>query len=981
MSDPRLIPALSHRWAPGGRRRALAVIAILAMTAALLLTASTARRAGAATPSSGTIGPPNGTAVSWTGQTYVAGAVADPVAAGAGCPPQADPVNAVCDHFFLTVNVSPSYWNTHTGGARIAIDWSATGDTGDDFDMYIYQGGSLVDQSATGGTTSEAVFLEDASGTYEVRVVPFLVTNARADGVATFESVDGGRPPNPLRLDGGLRFGPSTVADLQRTEGEPLNFIHPGPPGPGNSAHWESGPFGTTTQQSWIHRSVDNGDQFNVVSPVGIRPNPPPGGGDTDVVVDDQGVAYWTDLEALVNLDCSVSNDSGNSWRKTSACVPTPGVDRQWFALDNGTNHTIGPAGAADNAVFLAYREVVVGLRIFSTQGSTGPLDPLGGLAYSDSSATPTPVAPDATCGQLRFDPVDRFLYYPCNSGDHLRITRGHVNVGQRTGISYTNHNGPASPGGGPVGDLVPALATDAGGNVYAVWIDETDHNVYYAASTDHGDTWGPAIQINGNDANSNEFVWAQAGDDGKLVVAWLGSPSHKDSDEMPSWFNDRIAATQFPWFGYVSLITNATTATPDFAQQKFTERPMYYGQICNAGLTCSATGGDRTMADFFGFYLDPDSGATRIVYNDVTSQHHGAHLHEIRQLGGPTAVGTTLNQTVPMNPRSDPTGDAQVPHYVPGGPGANLPQYDFTNLNLSRVGDNLRVEMTLNSLASLLPPPGETSGVWLTRFQALSVGEGGEEAYRIFYVGAESVGGAPPTFFAGSGDAASEDGVPGDGCFTRNPEECKITLYPAEEPATGSIDVANKRITIDVPIQGGFGADRPIKSDSIYNVTGFTFGRSQPPSSPTASDFLYTEADSTRSFDFNLIPQVADLVVVKTDAPDPVHVGQPLVYTVKVTNEGPLAATGVTLTDNLPKNAGFGSTSTTQGTCTAKPAKRLVTCNLGNLAAGATITVTISVKPTSKGTITNSARAVAASPPDPNTANNADTETTTVVP
>jgi hypothetical protein len=88
-----------------------------------------------------------------------------------------------------------------------------------------------------------------------------------------------------------------------------------------------------------------------------------------------------------------------------------------------------------------------------------------------------------------------------------------------------------------------------------------------------------------------------------------------------------------------------------------------------------------------------------------------------------------------------------------------------------------------------------------------------------------------------------------------------------------------------------------------------------------------------------------------------------------------------VTLTDNLPKNAGFGSATTTQGTCTAKPAKRLVTCNLGSLAAGATVTVTISVKPTSKGTITNTAQAAAASPPDPNTANNADTETTTVVP
>jgi uncharacterized repeat protein (TIGR01451 family) len=104
-------------------------------------------------------------------------------------------------------------------------------------------------------------------------------------------------------------------------------------------------------------------------------------------------------------------------------------------------------------------------------------------------------------------------------------------------------------------------------------------------------------------------------------------------------------------------------------------------------------------------------------------------------------------------------------------------------------------------------------------------------------------------------------------------------------------------------------------------------------------------------------------------------------VYTVKVTNEGPLAASGVTLTDDLPKNAGFGSASTTQGSCTVKPAKRLVTCSLGEIAAGATVTVTISVKPTKKGTITDTARVTAVSPPDPNTANNTDTEATTVVP
>ena len=950
------------------RRRSSALVAI----AALVFAGAMVAPGSAATPRSGSVAPPSGSSVSWVGHHYAAAAVADPAAGGAGCPPEADPLDLVCDHFFLTVDVLPSYWDTHTGGVRVKIAWASAED---DFDMYVYKDGAVVQRSG-GSVNQEEVFLQSPSGTYEVRVVPFLVTDEGADGMATFESVDGGQAPNPPRSTGGLGFGPSTVVDAQRTEGEPLNFIHPGASGPGNSAYWESGPWGTTTQQSFVHRSVDGGDQYNIVSPIALRPDIGPGGGDTDIVVDDQGTAYFTDLEALVNIDCAVSNDAGNSWRRNTACVPTPGVDRQWYALDNGSS-----SSAADNTVFLAFRNVAAGVRIFSTPGSLGPADPVGGLVFTDSSAgAPLPVAADTTCGQLRFDPVGRYLYYPCLDGDHIRMSIGHVNPGQRTGIVYTNVALPASPGTGAAGDLFPGVAVDRVGNVYGVWIDEVDHNVYYSSSTDHGQTWSPAVQVNGGDTNSNEFAWVQAGAAGKVVVAWLGSPSHEDSDTMPSWFDDRKAATQFPWFGYVSLIGNATSPSPTFAQQRFADHPIYYGQICNSGIACTGTG-DRTMADYFGFSLDPDDGAIRIVYNDVSSQHHGAHLFEARQLSGPTALGTTLGKAAPTPPVADPTGDARVPHYAPGGSGANLRQYDFTNLNVSRPDPaTLQVQMTLNNLSSLAPPPGETSGVWLTRFQAASIGEGGEEAYRIFYVGAESTGGTAPTFFAGSGDSAAPvTGAPGDGCFTRNPQECKVVLYPAEETATGSL--AGRTITITVPIEGGFGAGRPIKGEILYNVTALTFGRSPTAPGAPVGDFLYTEADATRSFNLDLVPDVADLEVTKTDAPDPAHVGQNLTYTIGVSNKGPQAAIGVSLNDTLPKNAGFCSVASSQGTCTIKPAKRLVTCSLGNLAAGGTATVTIVVKPTSKGVISNTVDVAATSPPDPVTANNRATATTTVTP
>ena len=105
-----------------------------------------------------------------------------------------------------------------------------------------------------------------------------------------------GGTPTPTYVAGKLTFSPATVVDPQRTEGEPLNFLDPK-----TNDYWESGPFGTTTQNSWIHRSTDNGLEFHVDSPVGLRPDAPPGGGDTDIAVDDQGYHYFVDLEGLVN--------------------------------------------------------------------------------------------------------------------------------------------------------------------------------------------------------------------------------------------------------------------------------------------------------------------------------------------------------------------------------------------------------------------------------------------------------------------------------------------------------------------------------------------------------------------------------------------------------------------------------------------------------------------------------------------------------
>jgi uncharacterized repeat protein (TIGR01451 family) len=117
--------------------------------------------------------------------------------------------------------------------------------------------------------------------------------------------------------------------------------------------------------------------------------------------------------------------------------------------------------------------------------------------------------------------------------------------------------------------------------------------------------------------------------------------------------------------------------------------------------------------------------------------------------------------------------------------------------------------------------------------------------------------------------------------------------------------------------------------------------------------------------------PGSADISVTKTHSPASPLVGHDLTYTVRVSNNGPDAATGVTVGDALPAEVTFVSAIASQGGCVGTS---VVSCDLGSLSSGSQATVTIVVRPTVTGMISNTV-SVASDQSDPAPGNNEATD------
>lgn len=183
-----------------------------------------------------------------------------------------------------------------------------------------------------------------------------------------------------------------------------------------------------------------------------------------------------------------------------------------------------------------------------------------------------------------------------------------------------------------------------------------------------------------------------------------------------------------------------------------------------------------------------------------------------------------------------------------------------------------------------------------------------------------------------------------------------------------------NTMIIVDVPASTPAGCDQ--EGEELTNVASAT---------TETEDSDMSNNDGSTSTEMTCVDAEADLSITKSDSADPIRAGDSLTYTLEVTNGGPSDAQDVTVTDLLPAFTDFVSATSTQGSCSY--ATGVATCDLGTVAAGASVTITITATPLTDGMtagpvlIQNSASVNSSSTLDPNSQNNFDTENTVVLP
>jgi hypothetical protein len=354
----------------------------------------------------------------------------------------------------------------------------------------------------------------------------------------------------------------------------------------------------------------------------------PLGGGDSDIVIDNAGNIFVTDLW-LGNTSMSVSTDGGTTWKGIPIGHPLPNDDRPWFAYDPKAD-----------AMYMLWDQAGVGLKVGKAilRGVVpdGPGRPVASMEFAQEVvAVPETVAALPGKAQLpagtvpytreRIGPPGTITVDPQGNVYFAYGDQNGVAIAGSTdgGLTWTHTNVPHSgiPGNAATtNNVFQVLRSDSDGNLYVTWsqpdLQTGDMTVFYSFRRAGDGAWHAPVPVSTGAAPTALFPTLAVVRPGVVDIAYYGAPAYEG--------DNNTAPRETRWDLYMAQSSDAL-GTPHFLTATAVS-DVHHGNISTQGLT---GGGDRSLGDFFSMVVDKDGLA-----GIVTSMSHGsaveyAFLHQ----------------------------------------------------------------------------------------------------------------------------------------------------------------------------------------------------------------------------------------------------------------------------------------------------------------------------------------------------------------
>jgi hypothetical protein len=555
-------------------------------------------------------------------------------------------------------------------------------------------------------------------------------------------------------------FTPSAYLDYHRFGNEPSVAVDRYAGGADNA--YSCGPLGVGFPGfSYFFRSTDLGATWRLPlqDPIfGRAVTEEQGGGDCHVSVGQvTHRVFFVDL-AGPDETINISDDRGQSFTSGplgSGFAPGTIDDRPWLAVDE-----LRPDGVQKvYDSFINFTDIVNPTLAVAISNDDGTIGTYGEGPCNDTTIN-VPAASDddpTACP----DPVDKMLqvagptvvdlygthnvYIPYIRGTSIipgltagppwslwiaRSTDGGTTWTRRLVAELGDHN---------PSNIFPEMTVDKAGNLYFTWSQSQgpledvsggsgffgEQDVYYAFSTNHGDTWSPPINLTKENGDSAVFPWMVAGDPGQVDLVYYkantglnsnvafvdasGNPCPDPNSDCGGSPNSAV------WNTYFAQSQNALNTGANFKSVQITDHPNHLGQICTLGLACS---GNRNLADFISVDLD-HLGAANVVWTDDNNSNGDSRIKFSRQVAGASVFKNTsisLQSSWPIHDHAaqDPAGDVTDATGAPKGPCLGM---DVLSAATSRSGDLLTVSLRLNapptSTTAITCGVSATGGIW----------------------------------------------------------------------------------------------------------------------------------------------------------------------------------------------------------------------------------------------------------------------------